>query len=110
MKHLIVTFKLAASAALGIDKYHEYFVIIDDTSLPPDHVRVELGSVLTDFPSRPWESIGLVEASAFVQNLCGAANSVECQWNLLVASIGEKAAGVVQLYDDVDDVYDSMRE
>ena len=52
---------------------------------------------------------GMTEASVFVSNLCGAANAPECQWNLIVASCGEKDPAMLELYGDLDTLFAALQ-
>ena len=106
---LAATFKLAAQSALGNEKYHEHYVHIEDDALADDHVRVLFGVASDGFPFKTMGIDGMTEASAFVSNLCGAANAPECQWNLIVASCGEKDPAMLELYGDLDTLFAALQ-
>ena len=111
LANLIEVFKLETQqSARGNEKYHEHYVFINDNALADNHVRVLVGIASDVFLLQTMGIEGMTEASAFFSNLCGAANAPENQWNMIVASVGEKDEAMLELYRELDTLFAAMQQ
>jgi len=104
----LVVMTRCMESAIGDERYHVHFVIIEDASLPPGHVRVLLAITWDGYPRN--KKVSSCELAVSVAQLLGAAHSPENQWIVASGDFAECSPQMTTVYDAVDVAHRKIKE